>query len=193
MSDAERQKWNQRYAAGAYEALPQPNAYLSTWAPRVAIGPALDVACGAGRNALYLAKLGFAVDGLDISSVGLARADERARRAGVDVNWLEQDLSTDMSLPRTDYQLIVMVHYVAADLLAVLPDHLRPGGYLLVEEHLRWPEPVAGPGSDRFRVASGTLVTSVGDLDVLDTFEGTVTDADGAVSAVARIVAQKPA
>ena len=152
-------------------------------APRRTIGVADIVSLGGVDDALAA----FCDDQF-VRTAAATRASEASIR-----NWVERDLLSDPTLPRLDYQLIVMVRFVAAELLTTLTAHLRPGGYLLVEEHLRWPEPVAGPGSDRFRVAPGELRSCTAGLDVVDTFEGTVTDPDGATSAVARIVAQKPA
>ena len=65
MSRAERDKWDARYRDGAYESRTHPTALLEAWAPRLPRGRALDVACGAGRNALYLARLGWEVAGFD--------------------------------------------------------------------------------------------------------------------------------
>ena len=119
MSDEDRTRWNERYAAGAYGARMNPCALLETmlagWAPDQSqalpqtstpggtevpgLRRALDLACGAGRNAVYLASKGFAVDALDISAQALARGARRAEEARVHVNWEEQDL--DEPLPAT--------------------------------------------------------------------------------------------
>ena len=77
-----------------------------------------------------------------------------------------------------------------------LPVRLEPGGVLMVEEHLQWPEPVAGPGSGRFRVAPGSLrellFESAPELEVVHEFEGLVENSDGEPSALARLVLRKP-
>ena len=70
MSQEDREKWNQRYATDDYKKT-NPVGLLHEWAPRLKAGKALDIACGAGRNAIYLAELGFDVDAIDISSEGL--------------------------------------------------------------------------------------------------------------------------
>ncbi len=192
MSAADRQKWDARYAEGAYAGLTHPGEYLVASVAGIERGPALDLACGAGRNARYLAANGFDVDAIDISSVGLDRARARADEEGVMVNWIEQDLLAEPSLPRSDYQLIILFRFVAPELLSSLPAYLRPGGYLVVEEHLQTEAHVAGPRGNRFRVAPGVLAASLAGMPVVDSFEGLVTDPDGETSAVARITVQKP-
>ena len=74
MSNTDREKWNERYTSGAYAARTHPTQLLADWIDQLPRGRALDVACGAGRNALYLAEHGYAVDAVDISSVALDRA-----------------------------------------------------------------------------------------------------------------------
>ncbi len=192
MSEADRQKWNARYAEGAYAGRTYPGEYLVSRVAGIEPGPALDLACGAGRNARYLAACGFDVDAIDISSVGLERARAQADAEGVTVNWIEQDLLEDPNLPRSDYQLIILFRFVAPELLNTLPAHLRPGGFLVVEEHLQTDDQVAGPRGNRFRVAPGALAASLAGMPVLESFEGLVLDPDGEQSAVARITVQKP-
>ncbi len=62
-------------------------------------GWVLDVGCGTGRHAIELAKRGFAVTGLDLSSAMLARAEEKARAAHVQVEWIQAN-ATSFSLPK---------------------------------------------------------------------------------------------
>ncbi len=89
MSDADRDKWDARYRQGSYRARTHPTELLAEWLPRLPRGRALDVACGAGRNALYLAEAGYEVDAIDISSVALDRLREAAQTRGVEVPCIE--------------------------------------------------------------------------------------------------------
>src|SRR5512134_1314475 len=82
----ERTRWDERYRAREEPASPRPSEFLRSRLNDLPCGRALDVACGGGRNALFLAEHGFAVDGLDASREGLLRArralGERGRMGG---------------------------------------------------------------------------------------------------------------
>jgi tellurite methyltransferase len=194
MSDAERDRWNERYRDGAYERRAHPTALLSEWLPRLPAGRALDVACGAGRNALYLAANGYRVDALDVSDVALARARRSAAERGVDVHWICADLDEPRgaTLPRVDYDLIVWVRYIHRDLMPHLVERLRPGGALLCEQHLSTGATVAGPRNPGFRLAPGELELMARDLQVLHYNEGPIVDPDGRTVALAQLVARAP-
>lgn len=193
MSRAERDKWDERYRSGSYAARTHPTALIAEWAPRLTAGRALDVACGAGRNALYLAALGFAVDALDISPVALARASEAAARRKLAIRWLEADLDEDpeRSLPDARYDLIVWVRYVNRGLMSSLSRRLGPGGHLICEQHLITSAAVVGPQSPEFRLQPGELRAWAAALDLLDYREGLVNDPDGRTAALAQLVARR--
>ena len=195
LSEEDRDKWDARYRAGAYEARSHASPLLVEWAPTVegnAQIRACDFACGRGRNSNYLAQLGYQVEGYDVSSVGLALA---ARGSTECIRWIQRDLLTD-GLPETArFELIVVFRFVDLDGLGGLVERLTPGGMLIVENHLQWASSetqLAGPGSNRFRVASGALAAAVGNMSVLHEFEGLTEDPDGSKVALAQLVATKP-
>ena len=193
MSAAEREKWDARYRDGAYGERPHPTALLAEWLPRLPRGRALDVACGAGRNALHLAANGFAVTALDISAVALARARSAAVERGLDVEWRCADLDDDLgaALPDGGFDLVVWVRYVHRTLMPHLVARLNVGGTLLCEQHLTSEAPVAGPTSPAFRLAPGELASAAQALSVLHSYEGPVVDPDGRRVALAQLVARK--
>ena len=190
MSDADRERWNTRYAAGEYVARTHPSPLLAAWSDRLPHGRALDVACGMGRNAIHLAAGGYAVDAMDISGVALAQARERARIAGVDVNWIETDLDRP-DLSRDTYAVIVVARFLSRPLIPHLVDALRPGGYVVYEHHYITPVEVGGPASDRFRARPNELLERFRALRILFWEEGIVDDPDGRRMALARLVACK--
>ena len=71
MSDEDRQRWNERYREGAYQFREHPSAVLLDWQDALAGSTALDLACGRGRNTLYLATLGFDVHAIDVSDIAI--------------------------------------------------------------------------------------------------------------------------
>jgi len=193
VSRAERDKWDARYRAGAYSERAHPTALLADWLGRTPRGRALDIACGAGRNALYLAAAGYAVDAVDISTAGLDRGrGTAAERGGVDVSWHCVDLEERPdALPRGPYDLVVWVRYVNAALWPEIVARLAPGGHVLVEQHLVTNVEVVGPTSAAFRLAPGELARAAAGLVTVYEHEGLIADPDGRTAAVAQLIARR--
>jgi len=191
MSHADRDKWDARYRDGAYQTREHPSAFLEQNADALpAAGRALDVACGAGRNALFLARRGLVVDAVDISRVALERG--RAYAGDLPIRWIEQDLDQGFHAPAA-YDVIVNIRYVNLPLIASLIPSLRPGGVLVVEQHLSGYNEVIGPTNPAFRVAKGDLGQLSASLVVERLDEGLVEDPDARRAALARLIARRPA
>ena len=187
MSNTDREKWNERYATGAYAARTYPTQLLADWIDELPRGRALDVACGAGRNALFLAEHGYTVDAIDISAVALERARASAAERGLDVNWIEMDLERD-EIAGDHYDLIVIVRYTHPTLVADLIGRLADGGFLLCEEHLLTDRDVVGPTSAAFRTRPNELLGLSTGLRVIYYREGLVGDPDGKTAALAQLI-----
>ncbi len=196
MSRADREKWDERYRAGAFAERPHPSALLEDWIERLPGGRALDLACGAGRNSLFLARNGFEVTGIDISTAGLERARNSAFDAGLQIDWRQQDLD-DGPKAQGKFNVICLFRYLNRHLIRRLPDLLAPEGILLVEEHLRvdgnaQEVPLAGPSNPAFLAAPGELPALLAGMEVLLQEEGIVVDPDGRHVALARLIGRKP-
>lgn len=190
MSAADQRKWDARYADGAYEERVHPSPFLVECGSLLPErGLVLDLACGAGRNALYLARRGLTVDAVDISEVALARG--RREGAGLSIRWFQRDLDGGFT-PRHHYDAIVNFRYVNLPLLRTLLPWLCPGGLLLVEQHLVSEAEVVGPKNPAFRVAEGDLATLAANMCVLHLQEGFVDEPDGTRAALARLAARRP-
>lgn len=189
MSQQDRSKWNQRYAEDSYHKN-NPVTLLENWIAEVPVGKALDIACGAGRNSLFMAHAGFDVDAIDISREGLIKARENAENQGFDINWIEHDFDQAYAFD-TDYDLILVMWYVNLPLITRLCDCLAPGGYLLCEEHLLTDQEVIGPTSTNYRVESGRLKETVSALEVLFYRESIEATAEDEQLASAAVVARK--
>ncbi len=199
MSREDRDKWNTRYAEGAYSDRTHPSPFLEQWLPQLEISStpprAVDIACGNGRNALFLARHGWQVDAVDISDVALQNVAASAQHEGLAVNCVAADLEaaeplSAAVLPAATYDLAIVFRYANLPLLQRLGNSLKPGGYLVVEAHMQTDAEVIGPKSARFRLAPGALRAAAGELDVVDYREGLVEDPDGRLAAVARLVAR---
>lgn len=129
LSDADRAKWDTRYAERG--ALDEPSEMLVSLVGELPTsGRALDVAGGAGRNSVWLAGRGLDVTAVDVSAVGLSLARERAAAAGVSVATVVADLETD-PLPAGPWDLIISFHYLHRPLFDQFPLVLAPGGVLV--------------------------------------------------------------
>ncbi|MEX0942320.1 MAG: class I SAM-dependent methyltransferase [Pseudomonadales bacterium] len=111
---ADREDWNKRYAAKPLVWSAGPNQLLAdTVSTLMASGlggrRAVDLACGEGRNAIWLAQQGFSVTGIDYSETGIAKARQISRKRHAKVNWIVADLST-FELEPGAYDLVTIVY-----------------------------------------------------------------------------------
>ncbi len=161
MSDVDRRRWDARHAAAQDVVALPPDALRGREDLVPTAGRALDVACGRGAVALWLARRGLAVDAVDVSSVGLGAGARRA--ADLPVRWWRHDL--DAGLPpgcAGPYDVVVVQRYRHPALYPVLAAALAPGGLLVVTVLSEVDE---GPGP--WRAAPGELRAAFPDLDVL--------------------------
>lgn len=126
MAESDRIKWERRYAAGSHPET-EPEELVVEACGHARVGRALDVACGRGRHAIYLARRGFSVDAIDVSPTALALAHERA--GDLRICWIEADLG-DAELERGVYDLVVCAQYTEERLVPALLAALAPGGVL---------------------------------------------------------------
>ena len=91
-------------------------------------GRALDVATGSGRNAIYLAKMGFKVEGVDLSPEAMNIALESALKAGVTIRTQVADLKGDYYIKKDAYDVIICFNYLQRSLRPQIKDGLRRGG-----------------------------------------------------------------
>jgi tellurite methyltransferase len=135
-----RERWNERYAEGAFRPFPHaPAEWLVEH--RSMLGElgggrgdprALDVACGDGRNARYLAELGFAVDAVDVADRAIASLRTAAAQSGLRVSARVLDLERE-AVPAGAYDVVICMNYLQRDLFGALQAALRRGGLLLFE------------------------------------------------------------
>lgn len=134
-------RWNQRYLAEELLLGARPSPLLAEWLDellRLCPGRrALDVACGEGRNSIFLARHGFAVTGLDISPVGLDKARRWAAREGVAADFRLVDLEGYRIAE--SYDLILNVNFLLRELIPREVAALAPGGVLLFDTILAGP------------------------------------------------------
>jgi len=179
-----------------------PNALLVEWLPKLQVASAsplaVDVACGEGRHALYLARHGWRVEAMDISDVALDNLAALARTEGLDVTCLPRDFEPEppAEAPHFEqrrYDLAVVMRYTNLPLLAQIARALRPGGYLIAEAYLKADAPDGGPRNPAYRVSPGEFEAAVArDLEIVASREGMATGRSGLPAAVVQVVARRP-
>jgi 2-polyprenyl-3-methyl-5-hydroxy-6-metoxy-1,4-benzoquinol methylase len=138
----DRKDWNARYAAQELLWGTEPNRFLAAELDDVPPrGRALVLACGEGRNALWLAKLGWVVTAVDYSEVAIERARRLAAEQHVEVEWIEADVTTFASVAGA-FQLVIIayLHLPGTSRRAVLAhaaSALCVGGTLFMVGHAR--------------------------------------------------------
>jgi len=200
--ETDHERWNRKYRDNGPESYGSgPTEWLAAHRDlldRQPRGRALDVACGNGRNALYLARLGFEVDALDVSDVVVDWLTEQVRREGAAVHPRVCDLTRE-PLPRRRYQVVVNFNFLERRLFPALEDALVPGGLLVFETFTRGQIGLPrGPSTAEHTLAPGELRRAFAGLEILDEREATL-HADDPVrkrevaSLVARRAAVEPA
>ncbi|MFI5041511.1 MAG: class I SAM-dependent methyltransferase [Acidimicrobiales bacterium] len=135
----DRHDWDERYTGDDLLWRADPNRFLVEEVADLAPGRALDLACGEGRNAVWLATRGWAVTGVDFSEVALAKARRLADENGVAVEWIGADV-LDWDPPASSFELVVVMYLQLPEderrkVHTRAGGALRPGGTLLVVGH----------------------------------------------------------
>lgn len=138
--DGAAQLWDEMYRSRPRVWSGRPNPQLVAEAAGLAPGKALDLGCGEGADALWLAERGWTVTAVDVSAVALERAAAHAAEAGAGdrVTWLQRDLAT--WTPEEQFDL-VSVQFLHSTVAPWQPPHrlaanaVRPGGTLLIVGH----------------------------------------------------------
>ncbi|MGB3716827.1 MAG: class I SAM-dependent methyltransferase [Candidatus Promineifilaceae bacterium] len=185
MSEKDRERWDAKWGSRSGELL-EPHPVLTKHREMLASrGDALDLACGRGQNALWLARLGYRVVGVDISRVALKSATTDARRFGLSQQTVFEQTDIDSySPPVGAYDLVCVIRFLDRRLFSAIRASLRPGGLVVyATRHLGALE--AHPGiNDAYLLERGELLEQFIEWTVLHYREGPVET---------EIIARKPA
>jgi SAM-dependent methyltransferase len=183
--------WDARYSGAAYRYGSQSNPWLAAHTGLLnPPGHALDLACGEGCDAVYLAALGFQVEAIDASAVALSKAERLAASRGVHIHWRRLDLEGDYLPPAVTFDVITCHNFLHRPLLAALPAALHRGGLLIYATFLEGQEAYGHPSNPDHLLHRGELLRLWADLEVLDHQEGLTTYRDRPACRAA-IVARK--
>ena len=138
MSERDKTKWDAKYRERRklLDRM-EPARFVREFYPLAPGNRAIDLACGGGRNAIFLAQKGFEVDAVDISSVAIEAL--KAKAAGLAVHPLCADLDTFE--PKAGvYDLALMINFLDRGLLRRMAEAIGPGGVIVVETYMKHPE-----------------------------------------------------
>ena len=125
-------RWDKYYNMEDFLYGTEPIPFLKDNISLLPKNKALDLAMGEGRNGVYLATQGFEVLGLDISPIGLNKAQQLAKQFNTTIQTRVVDLE-NYQLEKNSYDVIICTYYLQRDLFDQIKDSLKPGGMVLIE------------------------------------------------------------
>jgi tellurite methyltransferase len=141
---------------------------IAAFAQRIPNGPAIDLACGSGRDAVFLARRGLEVEAWDRAPETLKRAAELAAREGVRLNLIECDLERlRPPLPAERFALLTCFRFLHRPLFPHMAAALLPGGVLVMETYRKGQERFGRPTHARFLLEDGELRAAFPSLEIL--------------------------
>ncbi len=165
--------------------------HMSLFTERVLPGPILDLACGDGRNGIFLAQQGLSVICCDNSSERLQRAQELALENGAGIILWQVDLEAPSAspLPPDSYGALLVFRYLHRPLISCIRKALRPTGILMYETYTVEQAKFGKPRNPDFLLKPGELKGWFEDWNILHYWEGIEEEKE---RAIAQLVCTKP-
>lgn len=171
MAEADRRRWDERYSSKGpppADAAAPPELFGRHTNVFPTAGTALDLACGSGATAVWLASRGLEVLGCDVSPVAVCQARDLAEGTGVSDRCRFEVVDLDHGLPAGPPVDVILCHrFRDRRLDRAIIERLAPGGLLAIAV---LSEVGAAPGP--FRAVAGELPAAFAELDILASCEG---------------------
>ena len=184
-------EWDQRYRSGE-QVFENPAPLVVEFAARLPPGRALDLAAGAGRNALYLAEHGWSVMAVDGSQVAIDLLQGRARERNPAIEAIDAKVADleagPFEVPPQSFNLILSCYFLQRSLIPMMKLALAPGGRLIMIVHIADADQPLGTPTRAF---PGELSSFFEGWHILHYREGEPGESAHR-HAVAELVAQKP-
>lgn len=183
--------WNERYRneARAEDLDAEPTPLLVRTAEKLPPGTALDLACGTGRNAVWLARRGWRVTAVDGAAAAIAILRKKALESDVPIDARVANLECEeYTIESAKWDLVAVCYYLQRSLFEPAKRGVKPGGVLVAIVHIT----EAGEQSTQSRLYPGELIHYFNDWEILHHYEGKPDDSAHR-RAVAEIVARRPA
>jgi SAM-dependent methyltransferase len=194
--------WDRIYSVPEYAYGTEPNDFLASVADQIPAGPVLCLAAGQGRNAVFMARLGHRVVAMDLSRVGLARAQALAASLGVAIETVHADLADFRIEPGAWSGIIAFFSHLPGPLRRQVhraaAAGLRPGGVFVLEAytpaHLRYR--IGGPDDPELMMTLELLQSDLEGLELVIGRELERVMVEGRLhwgpAAVVQVLARKP-
>jgi 2-polyprenyl-3-methyl-5-hydroxy-6-metoxy-1,4-benzoquinol methylase len=188
---SDQKRWDKRFRGEGFAFGKGANPFLKKHITLLPKGKALDLAAGEGRNAVFLARHGFEVEAVDISQMGLRKAQKLAEEMGVKIHALAGDLDT-YQIERDKYDLITNFYFLRRSLIPKIKKGLKGGGMVIFEtytlEHRNLG--TGGPKDPRYFLKPNELLELFKEFRILFYREGIFREG-GKRRAIASLIAQK--
>ena len=188
--DDSLKKWNSRWRDKAATANWQGDPWLQRIRHLLPLGTVLDIACGMGRNTIYLAEQGFAVTAVDISPVALELLEQQAKQRQLQIKTEQLDLENAATLPTGPFDVLLNFFYLHRPLLAQELSRVRPGGIAVVRTFSQAGSEQFGQSRPEISLRPAELLEIFSGWEILLHEEGLEPSAKG--GSLAGIVARRP-
>lgn len=182
---SDQERWDRRYGR-ELSSITAADEFLVHHAGLLTSGRGLDLACGRGGNALFLAERGYRVDAVDISAKAVAQLKSEAQRSGLDVRGIVADLDS-YPLPTSCYDVVTVFYFFDPPLMPAIVECLKPGGLLFYATYNHRHRSLKPEFNPDYLVPSHGLVPYFQALEVLVHDE-----AAGEIGNISRLIGRKP-
>ncbi|MGE0132692.1 MAG: methyltransferase domain-containing protein [Blastocatellales bacterium] len=173
--------WDERYRRGEYTN-DEPHRLIVEFASKLELGRALDVACGVGRHAIWLAERGWQVIAVDSSRAAIEILRQRASGIGLAIDSHIADLERhEFIIEPEAYDLIVVCNYLQRDLFPAIKAGVRVGGVVIAAIAMVDEDPNVKPMNPAFLLKPGELRAKFAESEgweLMRGFEGKPAGAD---------------
>ena len=181
--------WNERYSVEEDKELRKPASSLVELFSQKGRGRALDIACGDGRNAIFLASQGYEVTAVDSSEVAITRARKLAKESSVNVGFICADLET-CEIEESSYDLIICYYYLQRSIISAMKKGLKKNGVIIFETYTIGQRDIGRPRNKDFLLNPNELLGLFNEMHVKYYREGIFLE-EGMKKAIATIVCGK--